>query len=107
MCVLPMWKVGRVHSTIRKVPKVSKNKILQQGVPEECMGLPSSLVCGSIAMIDDMESHHLAVLSAGAPRRLRSHHRQANFYAHCCMISVSATPERVEHDDDVHVTKLQ
>jgi len=47
MCILSMWKVGGVHSTIRQVSTLQKNEVLQQRVPEECVGIPQTLVCCS------------------------------------------------------------
>jgi hypothetical protein len=40
-----MWKMGGIYQTIREMPKVSANEILQQRVSEERLGLPSPLVC--------------------------------------------------------------
>lgn len=53
MRILPMWEMGRVHKTICEVQKVSEDKVLQQGVPEECVGIPPSLVCSCDAMRRD------------------------------------------------------
>jgi len=45
MCILSMREMGGVHKTICQVPKMQENEILQQGVPEECLGFPPPLVC--------------------------------------------------------------
>lgn len=45
MCILSMWKMGRVYQTIRKMPTMSTDEVLQQRVPKERLGLSSPLVC--------------------------------------------------------------
>ena len=51
MCILSVWEVGGVHKTICKVPTLQEDEVLQQGMPEECLGLPQTLVCSGDSMI--------------------------------------------------------
>ena len=46
MCILPMRTLGRVHTPVCKVPPLPEDKVLQQRVSEERVGLPPPLVCG-------------------------------------------------------------
>lgn len=71
MCILPMWEVGGVHKTIRQMPQMQEDEILQQGMSEECLGLPQALVrcCNSVAAIVSIERP----LSVPSLRRLILH----------------------------------
>jgi hypothetical protein len=45
-----MREVGGVHEAICKVSAVQEDEILQQGMPEECVGIPPTLVCSCDAV---------------------------------------------------------
>ena len=47
MCLLSVRQMGGIHTSVRQMPTMPTNQILQQGVPEECLGIPSTLVCSS------------------------------------------------------------
>ena len=51
MCILQVREMGRVHETIREMPAMQTDQILQQGMSEKRLGVPSTLVCGCYSMI--------------------------------------------------------
>lgn len=51
MRILRVRKMGGIYTSICKVPAVQTDQVLQQGMSEECLGLPPTLVCGRSAMI--------------------------------------------------------
>lgn len=60
MRLLPVRQVGRVHAPVRQVPSLPEDKVLQQRVPEERVGLPPPLVRSShLARRRELFPNHL------------------------------------------------
>ena len=81
--------MGGVYQAIRQMPSLQEDEVLQQGMPEERMGVPQTLVCSSNTI--DLSRHHqqmerdLQQVIAGGTKIFDAKHPAKRFFFNTIM----------------------